>query len=265
MLTRLYSTACLVLRHIDNLAQGYLKLESAPFFFTFAADVAAVTILRLLKGSTAQYLDADQAKEMFFLGISLMKRLSLDATDIANRMVMILTQLWNSEKAFKHPDGSENTALRIRTRLAMSPIFDAIWWWREEFGGQPGAYPATYSQTAVSGMFSSYLTSRSWLIQLQKVRVPRSKDPPGFNPTAPRLRQLNPTRRLPISWTTSCSLSSAGRAIPIICIRQWPGRSEQIGIALLMYPDLLFRYKQVCSGLYPGEHIGWLFQNIRKG
>ena len=51
----------------------------------------------------------------------------------------MLTQLWNSEHAFKNPDGSDSIALKIRTRLVMSPVFDAIWWWREEFGGQPGA------------------------------------------------------------------------------------------------------------------------------
>jgi len=142
MLTCLYSTACLVLRHIDQLAQsGFLKLTAAPFFFTFAADLASVTILRLLKGSTAQYLDVESAKETFFLGVNLLKRLSVESNDIANRMAMILTQLWNSEKAFKRPDGSEHTALRIRTRLGMSPVFDVIWWWREEFGGQQGAYP----------------------------------------------------------------------------------------------------------------------------
>ena len=147
MLTRLYSTACLVLRHIDQLAQsGFLKLTAAPFFFTFAADLASVTILRLLKGSTAQYLDVESAKDMFFLGVNLLKRLSVESNDIANRMAMILTQLWNSEKAFKRPDGSEHTALRIRTRLAMSPVFDVVWWWREEFGGQQGAYPLSSLQ-----------------------------------------------------------------------------------------------------------------------
>lgn len=166
MLTRLYSTACLVLRHLDQLGQGFLKVESAPFFFTFAANVATVTILRLLKGSTAQYLDVDQAKEMFFLGVNLLKRLSLDANDIANRMVMIMTQLWNSEKAFKNPDGTDSTTLRIRTRLAMSPVLDAIWWWREEFGGQQGAYTVNSSQPAVSGI----------ILSLPIVKIPANKN-----------------------------------------------------------------------------------------
>jgi hypothetical protein len=169
MLTRLYSTACFVLRHLDHLAQGFLKLETAPFFFVFAADVATVTILRLMKGSTAQYLDVDQAKEMFFLGANLMKRLSLEANDIANRMVMIMTQLWNSEKAFKNPDGTEHTALRIRTRLAMSPIFDVIWWWREEFGGQQGAYPVNSSEAAGPAPGTSSLSSLSQLHTHKKV------------------------------------------------------------------------------------------------
>jgi hypothetical protein len=82
----------------------------------------------------------ENAKEAFFLGVNIMKRLSSENNDGPTRIAQILTQLWNSEKAFKNPDGTEHMALRIRTRLAMSAVFDAIWWWREEFGGQQGAY-----------------------------------------------------------------------------------------------------------------------------
>jgi hypothetical protein len=120
--------------------QVNLKLGAAPFYFVAVTNMAAVTLLRLLKSSVAAYLDVESAKETFFLGVNILKRLSLEHSDISARMVMILTQLWNSEKAFKRPDGSEHTELRIRTRLAMSPVFDTIWWWREEFGGQSGAY-----------------------------------------------------------------------------------------------------------------------------
>jgi len=171
MLTRLYSTACMVLRHIDQLAQSYLKLETAPFFFTFAADIATVTILRLLKGSTAQYLDFEQAKETFFLGVNILKRSSLESNDMANRMVLILSQLWKSDKAFKNPDGTEHTELRIRTRLAMSPIFDAIWWWREEFAGQQGAYPVEPLHTRVSGMSLQSLRSSVPLTNIEGIEA----------------------------------------------------------------------------------------------
>lgn len=140
MVTRLYTSACVVLRHIDRMDNsGSIKLSSATFFFFYATTLASFTILRLLKASTAQYMD-ENAKEAFFLGVNVMKRLSIETNDGPSRMAQMLTQLWNSEKAFKNADGSEHTILRIRTRLAMSPVFDSIWWWREEFGGQRGAY-----------------------------------------------------------------------------------------------------------------------------
>jgi hypothetical protein len=118
---------------------GGISFKSTPFYFFYATSISSFTILRLLKASTAQYMD-ENAKESFFLGVNVMKRLSTEANDGASRLSQTLTQLWNSEKAFKNPDGTEYTALRIRTRLAMSSVFDAIWWWREEFGGQQGAY-----------------------------------------------------------------------------------------------------------------------------
>jgi hypothetical protein len=142
LLTRLYTSACLILRHIDRMDnEGMIRLAAAPWFFMFATSLSSFIILRLLKASTASYLD-DNAKDTFFLGVNIMKRLSAESNDMPARLTMMLTQLWNSEKAFRNADGSENIALRIRTRLVMSPVFDSIWWWREEFGGQPGAYNA---------------------------------------------------------------------------------------------------------------------------
>ena len=103
--------------------QVNLKLSVAPFYFVTVANMASVTLLRMLKSSISQYLDVETARETFFLGVNIIKRLSVESEDIAAKMVLILTQLWNSDQVFKRPDGSEHTALRIRTRLAMSPVF----------------------------------------------------------------------------------------------------------------------------------------------
>ena len=126
---------------MDKMDQAGLKLSAAPLFFVAIANMASVTLLRLLKSSVAQYLEVEYAKDTLFLGINIVRRLSLEKDDAAAKMVTVLSQLWNSDKAFRRPDSSEHTALRIRTRLAMSPVFDTIWWYREEFGGQPNAYP----------------------------------------------------------------------------------------------------------------------------
>ncbi|KIW00446.1 hypothetical protein, variant 1 [Verruconis gallopava] len=149
LLTRMYTSACLVLRHIDRMdSEGMIRLAAAPWFFVFATSLSTFIILRLLKASTASYLD-DSAKDTFFLGVNIMKRLSAESNDMPARLTIMLTQLWNSEKAFKSADGSESIHLRIRTRLVMGPVFDAIWWWREEFGGQPGAYDAASTKVGV--------------------------------------------------------------------------------------------------------------------
>jgi hypothetical protein len=63
--------------------------------------------------------------------------MSTDRTDTAAKTITVVNQLWNSSKAFRKADGSEYTALRIRSRLILSQILDAVWWWRDEF--DPGA------------------------------------------------------------------------------------------------------------------------------
>lgn len=59
--------------------------------------------------------------------------MSVESNDSPAKAVIILNQLWNSSKAFRKADGSEYTALRIRSRLVLSPVLDAVWWWRDEF------------------------------------------------------------------------------------------------------------------------------------
>lgn len=83
------------------------------------------------------------AKAAVFSGFDIAKKLSSGNKDLSSKFIPVVTQLWNSDRAFKKPDGSEFVALRIRTRMIMSPVYDALWWWREEFGGQAGAYPTS--------------------------------------------------------------------------------------------------------------------------
>lgn len=90
----------------------------------------------MLKGTTPQDLDLERARASLFTGINLAKQMSLDSNDLATKSVIFLNQLWTSTKAFRKSDGSEYTALRIRSRLVLSLILDAVWWWRDEFDVQ---------------------------------------------------------------------------------------------------------------------------------
>ena len=92
-----------------------------------------MTLLRILKCFASRDLDIERAKACFFTAINLEKQMSVESNDSPAKAVIILNQLWNSSKAFRKADGSEYTALRIRSRLVLSPVLDAVWWWRDEF------------------------------------------------------------------------------------------------------------------------------------
>ncbi|OGM47736.1 Zn(II)2Cys6 transcription factor [Aspergillus bombycis] len=62
--------------------------------------------------------------------------MSVQNNDAAAKTVIVLNQLWNSTKAFRKSDGSDFPTLRIRSRLMLSPVVDAVWWWREEHDPQ---------------------------------------------------------------------------------------------------------------------------------
>ncbi|KIW20829.1 hypothetical protein PV08_01407 [Exophiala spinifera] len=135
-------TCCQVIETFDNLDKtGQISLPAAPIFFYHGLMMPCHILLRLLKTSFMRYVNADRARSALFLGISLHKRLSLQNDDVPARNGAALTQLWNSNKVFRRPDGTEMASLRVRGRLAGSNVLDGIVWWREEFGTFMGIYP----------------------------------------------------------------------------------------------------------------------------
>ncbi|KAL5360554.1 hypothetical protein BJX96DRAFT_72474 [Aspergillus floccosus] len=130
---RIVKTACTVIDLINSLAQRLPCLPAAPFHVFSGVLLSSSCILRILKGSTSQGVDVDRARSSFFTAINLGKQMTAGSNDMAAKMVLVLNQLWNSSKAFRKPDGVESTALRIRSRLVVSPVIDAVWWWRDEF------------------------------------------------------------------------------------------------------------------------------------
>ncbi|KIX07004.1 uncharacterized protein Z518_04980 [Rhinocladiella mackenziei CBS 650.93] len=138
----LCTASCQVIESFDNLDKtGQICLAASGIFFYFGLAWPCHTLLRLLKTSFSRYIDVERAKAALFLGISLHKRMSLQNDDLPARNGVALTQLWNSNRVFKKPNGSEAIALRIRSRLTGSVVLDGLVWWREEFGGFVGIYP----------------------------------------------------------------------------------------------------------------------------
>ncbi|KAJ5307008.1 hypothetical protein N7508_006023 [Penicillium antarcticum] len=137
-LPRLIVTACNLIDHVQALRDRMGFLSMAPVQIGFGVLLASISLLRILKSNMAcSVLETSRARTCFFATINLAKQMSTDRTDIAAKTITIVNQLWNSSKAFRKADGSEYTVLRIRSRLILSQILDAVWWWRDEF--DPGA------------------------------------------------------------------------------------------------------------------------------
>jgi hypothetical protein len=157
-LPRLIVTACNLIDYIQALTDRMGFLSMAPIQIGFGLLLASMSLLRILKSKVASSgLETSRARASFFTAINLAKQMSTDRTDTAAKTITVLNQLWNSSKAFHKADGSEYTALRIRSRLILSQILDAVWWWRDEFDphtsvkvrGADTADGSTYSKANV--------------------------------------------------------------------------------------------------------------------
>ena len=135
-LSRVLNSACTLVDYVKKLGERLDLLATAPIQVNFGILLASICLLRILKIFASRDLDIERAKSCFFTAINLAKQMSIENNGSAAKAVIIVNQLWNSTKAFRKSDGSEYTALRIRSRLVLSPVVDAVWWWRDEFDPQ---------------------------------------------------------------------------------------------------------------------------------
>ncbi|RAL15005.1 Zn(II)2Cys6 transcription factor [Aspergillus homomorphus CBS 101889] len=141
-LAQIVTTSCKAIDNIQDLVQSVKNLASAPMQVTYGLLLPAAALLRILKCPTRAEIDFPRGKKAIFSAINMARRMSVDVHDIASKIAIVMTQLWNSTKAFRRTDGTESIGLRIRSRLVLSPIIDAIWWWRDEFEPQFYSHPA---------------------------------------------------------------------------------------------------------------------------
>lgn len=131
---RLLVTTCSLIDYIQSMVNRLGCLSMTPVQMGFGLLLASTSLLRILKSSTASHgLEISRARSSLFTAINLAKQMSVDSADLSSKTVIVLNAVWNSNKAFRRPDGSEFIALRIRSRLVLSPILDTVWWWRDEF------------------------------------------------------------------------------------------------------------------------------------
>lgn len=131
---RLLVTTCSLIDHVQSLIDRLGCLSMAPVQMGFGLLLASTSLLRILKSSIASHgLEIGRARSSLFTAINLAKQMSIDSADLSSKTVIVLNAVWNSNRAFRRADGSEFIALRIRSRLVLSPILDTVWWWRDEF------------------------------------------------------------------------------------------------------------------------------------
>lgn len=111
--------------------------------YIFAALlITATNLLRLIRGGFISYFsrDIERGEAAYKLALSMMTRMSIVKEDRPHRCAKMLSSLWTSHIVFRMPDGSIAPELRIRTRLAISPLVDCLWWYCVEFRGQRNVY-----------------------------------------------------------------------------------------------------------------------------
>ncbi|KAJ6172773.1 hypothetical protein N7470_001840 [Penicillium chermesinum] len=134
---RIVTTACNVIDYVQSLTDRVASLTMLPNQIAWGLLLAATSLTRILKSqSAAEGVETIRARSSLFTAINLAKQMSVDSADLSAKTVTVLTSIWNSNKAFRKADGTDFTTLRIRGRLALSPVLDAVWWWRDEFDPQ---------------------------------------------------------------------------------------------------------------------------------
>lgn len=155
---RVLVTACNLIDHIQCLTDRVKSLAMTPAQINFGLFLASTSLLRILKSPAASHgLETTRARASLFTAINLAKQMSVDSADMASKMVIVLSAIWNSNKAFRRPDGSEFTTLRIRGRFVVSSIIDTIWWWRDEYDP-----PSRFRSVVEPAGGSAYGHSRSY-------------------------------------------------------------------------------------------------------
>ncbi|KAH8690603.1 putative C6 transcription factor [Talaromyces proteolyticus] len=134
--TMLAKTACSVIDHAKIIFDRPELHPACPMYIMNILVIACSCLVRMLKSVVARDLDVEQSKSCLFTGINLLNCFSIDPQDFAAKCSTVVNQLYHSRKAFRRPDGTEHSTLRIRSRLVMSPTIDLVWWWRDEFDSE---------------------------------------------------------------------------------------------------------------------------------
>ena len=152
-LIKAYATSLALISKVDTADANSDFTKYAPSYFSHILGMAAVLVMKMVSSSYSQYVDVEGGRRAFNTVLSLLRKCSVEDNDLKGRMSKILAQLWSvhlSDRARRDRPPS----LTIKSRFCASILHDALWLWREKFGG-PGyataAAAATDTQTPPPG------------------------------------------------------------------------------------------------------------------
>ncbi|KAL4900776.1 hypothetical protein BDW74DRAFT_188025 [Aspergillus multicolor] len=132
-LGKLVTATCDVIDAVEDMAHELPSLAVCPSQGWFGLLLGGAILLRIIKGHDTDVVDFGKARNYFMKALNLVKLMVVNNEDMPSKVVAVLSHLYNSTKAFRKPDGSVMINLRIRSRLALCPIIDAMWWFKDEF------------------------------------------------------------------------------------------------------------------------------------
>ncbi|KAI1104081.1 hypothetical protein F4804DRAFT_308180 [Jackrogersella minutella] len=138
----LYTVACDLVRLTMSKTEPINLVEHCPIFVDRTVFLAAVAILKIRRSDElAPIIDSEAGDRALLHAIIFSRQTSLQSGDLGARGSELLIGLMASKRLFRRQDGKvDGLETRIKSRLSTSIVFDAFWWWREEFTGQPSPY-----------------------------------------------------------------------------------------------------------------------------
>jgi hypothetical protein len=133
----LFRTASRLIMSIKSLHDTTNIASYSPIYLSTSLSLASFTLLRMMKSRFTQTLEesiAEDGKYSLFVGIHILKQMSIANNDVCTKSAEMLSTMWTNQALFKTSDYGILWTLRIRNRLSMSVVFDTILVWIEQYG-----------------------------------------------------------------------------------------------------------------------------------
>lgn len=119
-----------------------ITMASATIYLFQTMLAAGFGLLKLNYSFLGQHgLDTESAKVMFRKTIFALRGMSVSENDLSERLAEVLAQVWLSGRVRAEPnednigigDTDDSLRLKVRCRMSMSLVYDAVWRWRQNF------------------------------------------------------------------------------------------------------------------------------------